>query len=53
MYSLDCKLFCRGNSTQLTELIRLCYSVSGMDPNHEITRNGKPTGEFAIDLIQF
>jgi hypothetical protein len=26
---------------------------SGMDPNYEITRNGKGTGERAIDLIQF
>jgi len=24
-----------------------------MDPNYEITFNGKPTGELAIDLIQF
>jgi hypothetical protein len=23
-----------------------------MDPNYEITRNGKGTGEMAIDLIQ-
>ena len=26
---------------------------SGMDPNYNITIDGKPTGEMAIDLIQF
>jgi hypothetical protein len=26
--------------------------ISGMDPNYEITKDGKPTGEMAIDLIQ-
>jgi hypothetical protein len=25
--------------------------VSGMDPNYEITCNGVPTGEMAVDLI--
>jgi hypothetical protein len=27
--------------------------INGMDPNYEITRNGQPTGEMAIDLIEF
>jgi hypothetical protein len=26
---------------------------SGMDPNYEITKEGKGTGEQAIELIQF
>jgi hypothetical protein len=27
--------------------------ISGMDPNYEITRDGKSIGEKAIDYIQF
>jgi hypothetical protein len=34
----------------IDELIDYVVS-SGMDPNYEITRNGKSTGETAIDLI--
>jgi hypothetical protein len=51
MYSLDCQYYKKKFNT-LTELLD-DITMSGMDPNHEITRNGKPTGEFAIDLIQF
>ena len=36
----------------LDELIE-AVMINGMDPNYEITRNGKPTGEMVIDLIQF
>jgi hypothetical protein len=36
----------------IDELIDYVVS-SGMDPNYEITRNGKSTGELAIDLIGF
>jgi hypothetical protein len=51
MYSLDCQYYKKKFNT-LTELLDDII-ISGMDPNYEITRNGKPTGEFAIDLIQF
>ena len=51
MYSLDCNYYEKNFST-IDELI---WDViqSGMDPNYEILRNGEPTGEQAIDLIQF
>ena len=50
MYSLDCSYYEKEFRT-IDELINDII-VSGMDPNYEITKNGKPTGEFAIDLIQ-
>jgi hypothetical protein len=49
MYSLDCSYYKKEFST-LQELIDDVMS-SGMDPNYEILRNGKPTGEQVIDLI--
>ena len=51
MYSLDVSYFVEEFNT-IEELIYYVIQC-GMDPNYEITRNGKPTGEFAIDLIQF
>jgi len=51
MYSLDCQYYKKKFNT-LTELID-DITMSGMDPNYEITRNGTLTGEFAIDFIQF
>lgn len=51
MFSLDCGYFVEEFSS-LDELIYYIEQV-GMDPNYEITRNGKPTGEFAINLIGF
>ena len=51
MYSLDCSYFDKEFDT-ISELID-DVTMSGMDPNYEITRNGTPTGEFAIDFIQF
>ncbi len=51
MYSLDCSYYDRSfNSIEdlIADIIK-----SGMDPNYEIVRNGKKTGEFAIDLIVF
>lgn len=51
MYSLDCSYYSRQFSS-IDELINDIIS-SGMDPNYQITFNGKPTGELAIDLIQF
>jgi hypothetical protein len=51
MYSLNCDYYEREFET-INELVDYVIS-SGMDPNYEITRNGKGTGEQAIDLIQF
>lgn len=51
MYSLKCNYYNRQFKT-IDELID-DIANSGMDPNYEITFNGKVTGEKAIDLIQF
>ena len=50
-YSLDCSYYDKKFIT-LDELLDDIAS-SGMDPNYEITKNGKGTGELAIDLIVF
>ncbi len=49
MYSLDCSYY-KKEFMYLDELID-DITVSGMDPNYEITCNGVPTGEMAVDLI--
>lgn len=51
MYSLDCVYYTK-TFLSIGELIEDVIS-SGMDPNYEITKDGKKTGELAIDLIQF
>lgn len=51
MYSLDCQYYIKVFKT-IDELI-FDVTQSGMDPNYEITRNGKGTGEMLIDLIKF
>ena len=51
MYSLDCSFFPETFNT-IDELINHVM-ISGSDPNYEITKDGNPTGEMAIDLIQF
>ena len=51
MYTLDCNYYTREFST-VDDLIQ-DIMISGMDPNYEIMFNGQPTGEQAIDLIQF
>jgi hypothetical protein len=51
MYSLKCDYYTKQFST-LNQLLG-DIALSGMDPNYEITFNGKGTGELAIDLIQF
>ena len=51
LYSLDCKYFDKKFSS-IGKLVDYVVS-SGMDPDYEITKNGKKTGEFVIDLIQF
>lgn len=50
MYSLNCTYYTKEFHT-VDELINDIME-SGMDPNYEITFNGKPTGEIAFDLIQ-
>jgi hypothetical protein len=49
MYSLDCPYYTREFSS-LEELLS-DVTLSGMDPNYNITLNGKSTGEIAIDLM--
>jgi hypothetical protein len=51
MYSLKCVYYIKTFST-LDQLIDDVIS-SGMDPNYEITKDGKCTGEQAIEYIQF
>ena len=51
MYSLDCDYYKKEFNT-VDELID-DVMMSGMDPNYEITRNGKCTGEMVIDLITY
>jgi hypothetical protein len=51
MYSLDCSYYTKSFTT-LNELID-DVTISGMDPNYEITRDGKGIGENAIDYIVF
>ena len=51
MYSLDCDYYKKEFNT-VDELVD-DVMMSGMDPNYEITRNGKCTGEMVIDLITY
>jgi hypothetical protein len=51
MYSLNCSYYTAEFET-LEELIE-AVTINGMDPNYEITRNGKCTGEMVIDLITY
>ena len=51
MYGLKCDYYTKQFNT-VDELID-DVMASGMDPNYEITRNGKGTGEQVIDLIQY
>lgn len=51
MYSLKCSYYTAQHKS-IGDLIAHIL-ISGMDPNYEITYNGKGTGEMAIDLIGF
>ena len=51
MYSLDCTYYTKEFRT-IDQLINDII-VSGMDPNYEITRGGRCTGEQLADLLQF
>ena len=48
-YSLDCSYYDK-EFDSIDELIDDIAS-SGMDPNYEITKNGKGTGDQAIELM--
>jgi len=50
MYSLDCSYYTR-EFNSIDELIQ-DVMVSGMDPNYEITKDGKGTGEMLWSLIE-
>ena len=50
MYSLDCSYY-KAEFATLNELID-SIMMSGMDPNYEITKNGKSIGEKASDYIK-
>jgi hypothetical protein len=51
MYGLKCDYYTKQFNT-IDELID-DVMASGMDPNYEITRNGKGTGEQVSDLMQY
>jgi hypothetical protein len=51
MYSLNCSYYTKSFTT-LNELID-DVTISGMDPNYEITRDGKGIGENAVDYLVF
>ena len=51
MYSLNCSYYTKSFTT-LNELIDN-VTISGMDPNYEITRDGKGIGENAVDYLVF
>ena len=50
MWSLKCSYYTKQFDT-LDELID-DIMTSGMDPNYEVTHNGKGIGEEAVDFIQ-
>ena len=49
MYSLDCKYFDK-EFRHIDQLIDYCIE-SGMDPNYEVTLNGKGIGEELMEFI--
>lgn len=51
MYSLNCDYYTAEFPT-IGDLIAHIM-ISGTDPNYEITRNGKGTGEMAADLLEY
>jgi hypothetical protein len=51
MYTLNCNYY-RAEWPTLEDLISDVLN-KGVDPNLEVLRDGKPTGELLIDLIQF
>lgn len=50
MYSLKCSYYTAQHES-IGDLIAHIL-ISGMDPNYEITYNGKGTGQMAFDLME-
>jgi hypothetical protein len=51
MYSLKCSYY-EKEFDSIMDLVN-DVMISGMDPNYEITKNGKGIGEEVIDYIMF
>ena len=51
MYSLKCSYY-KAEFPTIGDLIAHIM-ISGMDPNYEITRNGKGMGEMAVDFLPY
>lgn len=49
MYSLDCDYYDKEFST--IDLLLEDILSSGMDPNYEVTKDGKGIGEIAFDFM--
>ena len=49
MYTLDCSYYHKEFSS-IQELVEAVIQ-DGMDPNYEILKNGKPTGEILWDYV--
>jgi hypothetical protein len=49
MYSLNCEWYMKEFPS--IDLLLKDIVSSGMDPNYEVTLDGSPTGDIAIDLI--
>jgi hypothetical protein len=49
-YTLDCSYYTKSFNT--VDALVEAVVADGMDPNYEILRDGKPTGETVIDNIQ-
>ena len=51
MYSINCNYY-EKQFESIDDLLE-DITISGQDPNYEITKNGKGIGEMVIDLIIF
>jgi predicted transcriptional regulator len=51
MYSINCNYY-EKQFESIDDLLE-DITISGQDPNYEITKNGKGIGEMVIDLIVF
>lgn len=50
MYTIDCPWF--DSEFETIELLIIAVRESGTDPNYEILKDGKPTGEILWDLME-
>ena len=51
IYSINCNYY-EKQFESIDDLLEY-ITISGQDPNYEITKNGKGIGEMVIDLIIF